>query len=168
MDYAHSVLRVNRRQHPGLHAIDLVQRNPSQVHNAVKSRPLEALRQDPRGTNLGHGCPTAPSQEKFHQFDKIQAQLQSEFQNHREGQEEPSFCLFTGQIRRYQAVEWQDLLLVSGQPQAFPLAHTQSGGMQHLQENAQGTKQIHERRQKGSLCGRKQTQERHGSNLPVQ
>ena len=52
-------------------------------------------------------------------------------------------------------MEWQDLLLVPCQPQAFPLAHSQSGGMQHLQENAQGEKQAHERRQKGSLCGRK-------------
>ena len=45
-------------------------------------------------------------------------------------------------------MEWEDLLLVPCQPQAIPLAYTQSGGVQHLQENAQGTKQVHERRQK--------------------
>ena len=31
-------------------------------------------------------------------------------------------------------MEWQDLLLVPCQPQALPLAHTQSGGVQHLQK----------------------------------
>ena len=45
-------------------------------------------------------------------------------------------------------MEWKNLLLVPSKSQALPLAYTQSGGVQHLQENAQGTKQVHERRQK--------------------
>ena len=50
-------------------------------------------------------------------------------------------------------MKWKNLLLVPSKSQALPLAYTQSGGVQHIQENAQGPKQIHERRQKGSLCG---------------
>ena len=41
----------------------------------------------------------------------------------REGQKEPPICQFTRQIGQYQTVEWQDILLVSCQPQTLPLAH---------------------------------------------
>ena len=55
---------------------------------------------------------------------------------------EPSFCQFTWQTGRHQAVERQDILLVPCQPQTLPLAYTQGGGMQHLQKDAKGTRQI--------------------------
>ena len=82
---------------------------------------MEAFQQDPGGTNLGHGCSTASSQEKFQQFNKVQAQLRAEFQNNRKGQKEPSFCQFARQTWRYQAVEWQDIQLVPCQPQTLPI-----------------------------------------------
>ena len=101
---------------------------------------MEAFQQDSGGTDLGHGCPIAASQEKFQQFNKVQAQLRAEFQNNGEGQKEPSFCQFTWKIGRHQAVEQQDILLVPCQPQTLPLAYPQGGGVQHLQENDEGTR----------------------------
>ena len=85
MDYSHPVFGVNRRKYSGLHPRNSVQRDTGEVHNTIEPGVVEALRQDSRGTNLGHGCSTATSQEKFQQLDKIQAQLQSEFQKHGEG-----------------------------------------------------------------------------------
>ena len=38
-------------------------------------------------------------------------------------------------------MEWENLLLVPSKSQALPLAHTQSGGVQHLQENDKREKQ---------------------------
>ena len=46
---------------------------------------VEALRQDPRGTDLGHVCSTATSQEKSQQSYKPQAQLWAENQNYGKG-----------------------------------------------------------------------------------
>ena len=86
--------------------------NPSQVHNVVKPRPLEALRQDSRGTNLGHGCSTATSQEKSQQLDKIQAQLRAEFQSCGQRYEKSSVCHLTRQTGQHETVEWKDLALV--------------------------------------------------------
>ena len=34
-------------------------------------------------------------------------------------------------------MEWQDVSLLTCQPQAFALAHTQGGGLQYIQENHQ-------------------------------
>ena len=153
MDDPHPIFGVHSVQFPWLHTRDPFQRNSSQVHNTIEPRAVEALRQDPRGTNLGYGCSTATSREKFQQPYEVQAQLRAEFQNYGNRQEEPSVCYFTRQTGRHKTVEWEDLLLVPCQPQALPLAYTQSGGVQHLQENAQGTKQVHKRRQKGSHSG---------------
>ena len=61
----------------------------------VESVTVAAFRQDYGGTNLGHGCSTAASQEKFQQFNKVQAQLRAKFRNNGKRQEESSFCQFT-------------------------------------------------------------------------
>ena len=61
---------------------DPFQRNTSQVHDTIEPGAVEALRQDPRGTDLGHGCSTATSQEKSQQ---AQAQLRAEYQNYGKG-----------------------------------------------------------------------------------
>ena len=46
---------------------------------------MEALRQDPRGTDLGHGCSTATSQEKSQQSNEALVQLRAEYLNYRKG-----------------------------------------------------------------------------------
>ena len=53
---------------------------------------MEALRQDSRGTNLSHGCPTAASQEGLQQFNKVQAQLWAELQNKGKRQKDTPFA----------------------------------------------------------------------------
>ena len=55
------------------------------------------------------------------------------------------FANSPSKLGRHQAVEWQDILLVPCQPQTLPLAYTQRGGVQHLQENDKGTRQIQQR-----------------------
>ena len=101
MDYSHPVFGVNRHKYSGIHPRNPVQRDTGKVHNTIEPGVVEALGQDSRGANLGHGCPTVTSQEKSQQLDKVQAQLRAEFQGFGKGQEEPSVCQFTRQTGRH-------------------------------------------------------------------
>ena len=92
VDHPHPILGVHSSQHPWLHSRNSLQRNTNKVHNPVESGTVEAFRQDPGGTDLGHGCSAATNQEKFQQFNKVQAQLWAEFQINGKGQKEASFA----------------------------------------------------------------------------
>ena len=85
MDVAHPVFGVNRCKYTRLHPRNPVQRDTGKIHNTIEPGVVEALRQNSRRTNIGHGCATTTSQEKFQHLTKIQTQLRAEFQSYGEG-----------------------------------------------------------------------------------